>query len=124
MSEVGKYFVKTNENTVSSKLYPKSYKFSGSTSTVSNHLKTKHNREDDTVAITTKSIMAMSRSQKIVKLARKQYTESNPQSMWMTPQSNFDDQLENLEHDGDRYEVERDSCSKHNDHHIKMLKKR
>ncbi|KAF5286757.1 hypothetical protein FQA39_LY04180 [Lamprigera yunnana] len=31
--------------------------------------------------------------------ARKQYTESNPQSTWMAPQSNFDDQLENLEDD-------------------------
>ncbi|KAF5280129.1 hypothetical protein FQA39_LY18131 [Lamprigera yunnana] len=52
----------------------------------------------------------MSRSQKIVELARKQYTESNSQSMWMAPESHFDDQLENLEDDGDRYEVESDSC--------------
>ncbi|KAF5276841.1 hypothetical protein FQA39_LY06393 [Lamprigera yunnana] len=41
----------------------------------------------------------MSKSQKIVELARKQYTESNPQPTWMAPQSNFDDQLENLEDD-------------------------
>ncbi|KAF5306111.1 hypothetical protein FQA39_LY09089 [Lamprigera yunnana] len=41
----------------------------------------------------------MSRSKEIVELARKQYTESNPQSMWMASQSNFDDQLENLEND-------------------------
>ncbi|KAF5299542.1 hypothetical protein FQA39_LY11544 [Lamprigera yunnana] len=70
-----------------------------------------------------KYMKAISRSQKIVELARKQYTESNPQSMWMDPQSNFDDQLENLKHDGDGYEVESDSCSKHSDHHIKMLNK-
>ncbi|KAF5269113.1 hypothetical protein FQA39_LY08783 [Lamprigera yunnana] len=69
------------------------------------------------------SIQAMSGSKKIVELVRKQYTESNPQSTWMTLRSNFDDQLENLEDDGDRYKVESDSCSKHSDHHIKMLKK-
>ncbi|KAF5293247.1 hypothetical protein FQA39_LY13646 [Lamprigera yunnana] len=68
------------------------------------------------------SIMkAMSRSQKIVELARKEYTESNPQSTWMASQSNFDDQLENLDDDRDRYEVESDSYSKCSDHHIKML---
>ncbi|KAF5300111.1 hypothetical protein FQA39_LY11303 [Lamprigera yunnana] len=69
------------------------------------------------------SIKAMSRSQKIVELARKQYTESNPQSTWMVLLSNFDDQLKNLEDDGDRYKVKSDSCSKHSDHHIKTLKK-
>ncbi|KAF5285241.1 hypothetical protein FQA39_LY16702 [Lamprigera yunnana] len=72
---------------------------------------------------TVNDIKAMSRSQKIVELARKQYTESNTQLMWMAPQSNFDDQLENLEHDEDRYEVESDNCSKHSDYHIKVLKK-
>ncbi|KAF5305795.1 hypothetical protein FQA39_LY09131 [Lamprigera yunnana] len=68
-------------------------------------------------------IKGMSRSQKIVEVARQQYTESNPQSMWIAPQSNFDDELVNLEHDEDRYEVESESCSEHSEHHIKMLKK-
>ncbi|KAF5286313.1 hypothetical protein FQA39_LY04211 [Lamprigera yunnana] len=55
----------------------------------------------------------MSRSQKILELSRKQYTESNPQTTSMTPPSYFNDQLENLEDDGDRYEVESESFSKH-----------
>ncbi|KAF5294683.1 hypothetical protein FQA39_LY02815 [Lamprigera yunnana] len=54
------------------------------------------------------STNAMSRSQIIVELAIKQYTESNQQSKWMAPQSNFDDHLEYLEDDGDRYEVKND----------------
>ncbi|KAF5285240.1 hypothetical protein FQA39_LY16701 [Lamprigera yunnana] len=57
-------------------------------------------------------IKGVSRSQKIVELARKQYTKSNPQTTRMALQLNFDDQLENLEDDGDRYEENSDCNQK------------
>ncbi|KAF5286312.1 hypothetical protein FQA39_LY04210 [Lamprigera yunnana] len=76
-----------------------------------------------TTLLSSLGIKTMSRIQKIVELTRKQCTESNPQSMWMAPPSNFDDQLENLEDDGDRDEVKSDSWIKHSDHQFKMLKK-